>query len=79
MYTTFIRPILEYVSVVWDVCSQYENTCNKLEKVQLFSARIVTGLPIIVSKTSLYFETGWDTLLSGEKCPNLQLYIQDSQ
>lgn len=50
MYTTFIRPILEYASVVWDVCSQYENTCNKLEKVQLFSARIVTGLPIIVSK-----------------------------
>ena len=28
---------------------------DKLEKVQLYSARIVTGLPILASKESLYF------------------------
>lgn len=60
MYNTFVRPILEYASVVWDDCSQYD--IDKLEKVQLYAARIVTGLPIIASKTSLYFETGWETL-----------------
>lgn len=60
MYITFVRPILEYASVVWDGCSQHDN--DKLEKVQLYAARIVTGLPIIASKTSLYFETGWETL-----------------
>ena len=27
--------------------------------MQLYAARIVTGLPIIASKDSLYFETGW--------------------
>lgn len=45
MYITFVRPILEYASVVWDGCSQYD--IDKLGKVQLNTARIVTGLPII--------------------------------
>ena len=60
MYVTFVRPILEYASVVWDGCSSAE--IEKLEKVQLHAARIVTGLPIFASKESLYLETGWDPL-----------------
>lgn len=60
MYITFVRPILEYASVVWDGCSQYD--IDKLEKVQLYAARIITGLPNIASKTSLYFETGLESL-----------------
>ena len=33
MYTTFIQPLLEYSSIVWDGCPfQY---VEKLEKVQL--------------------------------------------
>ena len=30
--------------------------------MQLYAARIVTGLPILASKESLYFETGWEQL-----------------
>ena len=60
MYVTFVRPILEYASVVWDGCSSAE--IEKLEKVQLHAARIVTGLPIFAFKDSLYLETGWDPL-----------------
>jgi hypothetical protein len=39
----YIRPISEYVCEAWDNCG----TChsNKLEKIQLEAARIVTGLP----------------------------------
>ena len=60
MYTTFIRPLLEYSSIVWDGCPlQY---VEKLEKVQLYAARITTGLPIISSRESLYLETGWEPL-----------------
>jgi hypothetical protein len=59
-YLTFIRPTLEYASTVWDGCSDID----KLEKVQLCAARIVTGLPIIASRESLYSETGWQTLKS---------------
>ena len=55
---TFVRPILEHVSVVWAGCS----ISDILEKVQLYAARIVTGLPILASRESLYFETGSEQL-----------------
>jgi hypothetical protein len=42
MYLTFIRPVLEYASEVWDNCGQTNS--DRLEKVQLEAARIVTGL-----------------------------------
>ena len=42
IYLTFIRPTLEYACEVWDGCLERE--VAKLEKVQLESARIVTGL-----------------------------------
>jgi hypothetical protein len=54
---TFIRPVLEYACEVWDGC--YERDIEKLEKIQLEAARIVTKF---ASKDSLYFETGWETL-----------------
>lgn len=60
LYTTFIKPMLEYASVVWDGCSEQDS--EKLEKVQLAAARIVTGLPIFATSETLYSETGWETL-----------------
>ena len=32
------------------------------EKLQLASARIVTGLTLLASRDSLYVETGWEPL-----------------
>jgi hypothetical protein len=48
----YIRLIFEYACEVWDNCG----TChsNKLEKLQLEAARIVTGLPIF-TKTDSFF------------------------
>ena len=60
LYIVFIRPTLEYASTVLDGCSAHD--IEKLEKVQLSAARIVTGLPIFASRESLYTETGWQTL-----------------
>jgi hypothetical protein len=42
MYTTFVRPALEYATIVWDGCNSYE--FDLLEKVKLRAARIITGL-----------------------------------
>ena len=42
------------LSAVWDGCTNLD----KLEKEQLYAARIVTGLHILASKASLYFEIG---------------------
>ena len=47
IYISYVLPVLEYSSVVWDGCSDY-NT-NTLEKIQHEAARIVTGLTRSVS------------------------------
>ena len=60
LYCTYIRPLLEYGSEVWDCSTQAD--ANRLEQVQLNAARIVTGLPVFASLDSLYYETGWETL-----------------
>ena len=36
---------------------------QKLEKLQLAAARIVTGLTSLASRDSLYFKTGWEPLI----------------
>ena len=60
IYVSFLRPILEYGSTVWDSCTQYEK--DNLEKIQHEAARIVTGLTRSVSLRSLYGELGWISL-----------------
>ena len=65
LYCTYIRPLLEYGSEVWDDCSI--NDANRLEQVQLNEARIVTGLPVFASLHSLYYETGWEILADRRK------------
>ena len=60
IYTTFIRPILEYADVIWDNCTQYEK--QELEKIQNEAARIATGTTKLVSLNVLYKEIGWDSL-----------------
>jgi hypothetical protein len=58
IYLIFIGPTLEYACEVWDGC--FEREVAKLAKVQLESARIVTGLAQFASRYSLYYETGWE-------------------
>ena len=60
IYTTFIRPILEYGDVIWDNCTQYEK--QELNKIQTEAARIATGTTKLVSLTALYKEICWETL-----------------
>ena len=59
-YITFVRPVLEYSSVVWDGCTVEQQT--SLEKLQNEAARIVAGLTKSVSLNRLYQECGWQTL-----------------
>jgi hypothetical protein len=60
IYLTFILPILEYCCEVWDNCGQMN--ADRLEKINLEAARIITGFTIYSSKESLYRETGWEKL-----------------
>ncbi len=60
IYISYMRPILEYASVVWDGCTLYEK--SSLEKLQYEAARIVTGLTRSVSIVNLLKEIGWVSL-----------------
>ena len=59
-YISFVRPVLEYSSVVWDGCTVEQQT--SLEKLQNEAAKIVSGLTKSVSLNRLYQECGWQTL-----------------
>jgi hypothetical protein len=48
--------MLEYACTLWDGCSQQDS--DYLEKLQLETVRIVTGLPLIASREPVYSETG---------------------
>ena len=60
MYFSFIRPVLEYGDIIFDNCPSYYS--EKLEKINIEAARIVTGATKLVSINTLYNECGWDTL-----------------
>ena len=60
IYTTFIRPILEYADVIWDNCCDYEK--QELEKIQIEAARIASGATKLISIQNLYKEIGWENL-----------------
>ncbi|MEW8546021.1 MAG: reverse transcriptase domain-containing protein, partial [Candidatus Thiodiazotropha sp.] len=60
IYTTFIRPLIEYGDVIWDNCTQYEK--QELDKIQNEAARIATGTTKLVSLHSLYNEICWESL-----------------
>jgi hypothetical protein len=72
-YLVFIRPILEYASEVWDNCRQ--TNCNRLEKIQIEAAHIVTGLSIYGSFDSIYKETGGKHYVQEGKLSNCYFFF----
>ena len=60
IYNSFLRPILEYASVVWDNCTVAEK--DSLEKIQHEAARFVTRTTISIILNNLYHEIGWLSL-----------------
>ena len=71
IYVSYVLPIIEYSSVVWDNC--FDQDAYALEKLQNEAARIVTGLTRSVSLDKLYRECGWVTL--SERRKNQKLYF----
>ena len=56
MYVSYVRPLMEYSSTVWDRCTEQDKTA--LERLQNEAARIVTGLTRSTSIVNLYKECG---------------------
>ena len=60
MYTSFIRPSLEYGDVVWANMSQCK--IRQLELIQKRAGRIISGAVRGTSTEIIYSELGWDSL-----------------
>ena len=73
IYFSYVLPVLEYSSVVWDGCSLQDS--NALDKLQNEAARIVTGLTRSVSLENLYRECGWTSLAERRKQQKLIFYV----
>ena len=68
IYTSFIRPVLEYADMAWGNCTQYE--INALEKIQIEAATKLVSLEM------LYQETGWEPLVKRRNKHKLCLFYQ---
>lgn len=75
IYISYLRPILEYASIVWDNCTLNEK--ESLEKLQYEAARVVTGLTRSVSIERLLNEIGWVSLLDRRIMQKLILVYRD--
>ena len=76
IYFAFVRPILEYGSIVWDSAPRHEKHFTEMEKLQIQAARIVTGCNNYASKLLLYRDTGWDTLRDRRERQRLILFYK---
>ena len=47
---------------------------NKLDELQIESARIITSLPIFASSILIYKELGWESLAERRKMRKLQMF-----
>lgn len=71
MYVTFIRPSLEYASPVW--CNLDQQMVDKLERLNLDAARIITGAIRGTRHELLYRESGLETLTARRQRTRLVL------
>ena len=69
IYFSYVLPVLEYSSVVWDGCSLQDS--NALDKLQNEAARIVTGPTRSVSRK---FVSGMWMDLFGRKAQTTKTY-----
>ena len=66
--------MLEYADVIFDNCPSYLS--DKLEKINIEAARIVTGATRLVSHNLLLNECGWETLAKRRETHKLILFFK---
>jgi len=60
VYTSFIRPCLEYADVLW--AGTYDTDLMKIDTMQIEAMRIVTGATARSNINKLFEESGWASL-----------------
>ena len=52
MHISYMLPVIEYASIVWDGCSEQDS--HTLQKIQNEAAQLFTGLTRYVSLENMY-------------------------
>ena len=60
LYQTFVLPLLDYCSVVWNSCGAVLS--KRIERVQNYALRMILQKPPLTSSESLRQTLGWSTL-----------------
>ena len=74
VYTSFIRPLLEYGDTIWDNCTLYEK--QELDKIQNEAARKATCATALVSIQDLNNEVRWGSLQTRRTNHKLSLFLK---
>lgn len=72
LYMSFIRPSIEYGSIVWDNCD--DESKQLLDKIQIEAAKVVTGAIKGTHHDALLAEVGWESLSKRRERQKLLLY-----
>jgi hypothetical protein len=67
LYTSFVRPVLEYADAVWDTPAENRHPLKTLDKVQKEAAKIVSGATSRCTTEALHTELGWERLSTRRK------------
>jgi hypothetical protein len=67
LYTSYVRPVIEYADAVWDVPADNRHTLKTLDKVQKEAAKVVSGATARCTTEELYSELGWEPLAARRK------------
>lgn len=74
LYTSYVRSIFDYCDIVWDNLPNYLTI--RIEKVQIESLRIISGLTVSCSNKQLYKETGFRPLSERRKIHRLIMFYK---
>ena len=74
MYMHYVRPIFDYCSFIYDNCTVTNKM--RLERQQLYAARICSGGLISTSSSTLLSEMGWTRLEDRRKTRKLVMFFK---
>ncbi len=74
LYTSFIRPMLEYADIVW--CNMSKNESDLLESVQRRAGRIISGAILRTPTSVIYEELAWSPLETRRNIHKLILFYK---
>ena len=77
IYFSYLLPVLEYASIVWDGCAAH--TSDTLDKIQNEAARIVTGLTRSITLNKLYKKCGSLSLTERKRQQKLSFMFKAHQ